>query len=676
MATSIVGAVGSFDPSTTQWKSYIEQMEEFFLANDIKGDRKKVAILLSTVGSQTYELIKDLISPAKPNAKSFEELVTCLQDHLQPKPTIIAERYKFHQRNQGPNETVSEYLAALRRAATECQFEGFLAEALHDRLVCGLTSEPLRRRLLLEKDLSLTKATEIAVAMEAADKDSKIIQTKSNEDVNAVQKTNQQHRAMDKTVKPTMDTCYRCGRKGHKPQSCRFREAQCRNCGKTGHIAAACRNRVRPQGTQASMQKLDSENEEEEELSQLNGMEERDIQTLNSKPLMEVHINGQLVWMEIDTGAAVSVVSQKNLKIPMKKSSKQLQSATGQILELAGEAKVKVKVKGMKKVVRIYIAKGECPSLFGREWINTFFGKDWLQRLVNIKAISKQGVPPKLQTLLDKYSKTVFKPGLGKLRGITAKLTLRPEAIPKFHKPRPMPYAMRPKVEATLTQMVKEGNIEKVECSDWATPVVPVMKPDGSVRICGDYKVTLNPCLQVPQHPIPRAEECFHAVNGGKKFTKLDLAQAYNQIMLDEASKQFTIMNTHWGLYRWCRLPFGVAASPAIFQGIMDKVLHGLNYVVWYLDDILVSGENDQQHLENLAEVLNRLEKYGLRGRLSKCQFFQDSVEYLGHEISQEGIRPLEKKVEAIKQAPTPKTVEQLESFLGMIKNLYPTFRL
>ena len=253
MATSIVGAVGSFDPLTTQWKSYIEQMEEFFLANDIKGDRKKVAILLSTVGSQTYELIKDLISPAKPNAKSFEELVTCLQDHLQPKPTIIAERYKFHQRNQGPNETVSEYLAALRRAATECQFEGFLAEALRDRLVCGLTSEPLRRRLLLEKDLSLTKATEIAVAMEAADKDSKIIQTKSNEDVNAVQKTNQQHRAMDKTVKPTMDTCYRCGRKGHKPQSCRFREAQCRNCGKTGHIAAACRNRVRPQETCKNM---------------------------------------------------------------------------------------------------------------------------------------------------------------------------------------------------------------------------------------------------------------------------------------------------------------------------------------------------------------------------------------------------------------------------------------
>ena len=129
---------------------------------------------------------------------------------------------------------------------------------------------------------------------------------------------------------------------------------------------------------------LDSDDDEEEELSQLNNLKERDIQLLSSKLLMEVRINGQRVEMEIDTGAAVSVISQKNLKIPLKKTSKQLRSATGQVLELAGEAKVKVRVKGMKKMVKIYVAKEECPSPFGREWINTFFGKDWLQRLVTI----------------------------------------------------------------------------------------------------------------------------------------------------------------------------------------------------------------------------------------------------------------------------------------------------
>ena len=157
MTMSIVGAVGSFDPSTIQWVSYIEQMEECFLTNNITEGRKKLAILLSTVGSHAYELLKDFCSPDKPNAKSFEELVTCLQNHLQPKSTVIAERYKFHQHIQGSSETVAEYLAALRRAAADCKFEGFLEQALRDRFVCGLTSEHLRRRLLLEKDLSLTK---------------------------------------------------------------------------------------------------------------------------------------------------------------------------------------------------------------------------------------------------------------------------------------------------------------------------------------------------------------------------------------------------------------------------------------------------------------------------------------------------------------------------------------
>ena len=222
--------------------------------------------------------------------------------------------------------------------------------------------------------------------------------------------------------------------------------------------------------------------------------------------------------MKIDTGAAVSVISQKILRIPVKQSSKQLRSATGQILKLAGEAKVKVQVRGIRKVVKIYIAKGECPALFGRDWINTFFGKDWLQRLINIHAVSSQGVPTKLQTLLEKYAETVFKPSLGKLEGITASWTLKPDVKPKFCKPRPVSYALRPKVEETLNKMAKEGNVEKIDFSDWATPIVPVMKPDGSVRICGDYKVTLKPGLKVPQHPIPRAEECFHAINGGKNL--------------------------------------------------------------------------------------------------------------------------------------------------------------
>ena len=114
---------------------------------------------------------------------------------------------------------------------------------------------------------------------------------------------------------------------------------------------------------------------------------------------------------------------------------------------------------------------------------------------------------------------------------------------------------------------------------------------------------------------MPRPEELFNAVQGGKYFTKLDLSQAYNQIPLSAESSALTTLSTHKGLYRWLRLPFGIASSPAIFQNSMHKILSGLKGVVCYLDDILVSGQSEMEHAANLKSVLKKLTEYGLRGR-------------------------------------------------------------
>ena len=298
------------------------------------------------------------------------------------------------------------------------------------------------------------------------------------------------------------------------------------------------------------------------------------------KAVIGVSINGQNVDMEIDTGAAVTVMPEGSINVKPKPTQKKLRSATGQLLELAGEATVEVKVGRAKKTLTLYMTKGRCPALFGRSWIRVFFGKDWRKKLTAtwMNVVQEQG-SSRLQQTLNQYADTVFKPGLGKLKNIKAHLQLKP-AKPKFCKSIMVPFALRPKLEETLKRMEVEGNLEKVEYSPWGTPIVPVVKPDGTVRVCGDYKVTLNPCLEVQIHPLPRVEECFHAMNGGQKFTKIDLAQAYNQVPLDDESKDLTTIHTHKGLYRWSRLPYGVASSPAIFQSIMDQVLQGLKQVV------------------------------------------------------------------------------------------------
>ena len=130
-----------------------------------------------------------------------------------------------------------------------------------------------------------------------------------------------------------------------------------------------------------------------------------------------------------------------------------------------------------------------------------------------------------------------------------------------------------------------------------AAPIVVVPKKDGQIRLCGDYKVTCNPDLDVEQYPLPRPQDLFATLAGGQKFSKLDLRQAYFQLPLDEASRKFVTVNTHRGLYEYTRLPFGVASAPALFQKTMDTILQGIPGVKCYIDDILVTGVNDQEHL-------------------------------------------------------------------------------
>ena len=193
------------------------------------------------------------------------------------------------------------------------------------------------------------------------------------------------------------------------------------------------------------------------------------------------------------------------------------------------------------------------------------------------------------------------------------------------------------------------------------------------MRICGDYKVTVNPVLQVDQYPVPKAEDLFATLAGGQKFTKLDLSHAYQQVLLSKDSRQYVTINTHKGLYQYNRLPFGIASAPAIFQQTMEKLLQGIPRVTVYIDDILVTGKSDQEHLHNLNLVLERLHQYGLRLKRGKCSFMEPLVRYLGYLIDKEGLHTTPEKVQAILRKPVPKDVKQLRSFLGLV-NYYGKF--
>ena len=172
---------------------------------------------------------------------------------------------------------------------------------------------------------------------------------------------------------------------------------------------------------------------------------------------------------------------------------------------------------------------------------------------------------------------------------------------------------------------------------------------------------------------MPHIDDMFARLAGCRRYTKIDLSQAYLQLTLAEESREITTINTIKGLFRFRRLPFGIAAASAIFQRTIESVLQGVPCVLVRADDILVSGETDEQHIWHVDEVLARLEKAGLRAKLKKCRFMEDEVMFMGYIVSEDGHRPNPERIEALLKAPAPGNLAELQSYLGMV-NHYAKF--
>nr|XP_055073117.1 uncharacterized protein K02A2.6-like [Misgurnus anguillicaudatus] len=375
--------------------------------------------------------------------------------------------------------------------------------------------------------------------------------------------------------------------------------------------------------------------------------------------------------MQIDTGAAVSIISEEMFQAafatePLEVAGVKLKTYTGEIMPVLGQFKAQVSYEGQSEQLPLIVVKGEGPALCGRNWLQKLT-LNWKK----IKHVSQVPQPKTLQEVLD-LCPDVFKDELGTLSGLKAKILVNPEVSPRFCKARPLPFAMKAQVDAELDRLEKAGIISPVKHSEWAAPIVPVIKKDKTIRLCGDYKLTVNQAAITETYPLPRVEELMATLSGGTVFSKIDLASAYQQVLVEDECKLLLTINTHRGLFVYNRLPFGVSSAPSIFQRIMENIMKDLDVVV-YLDDLLVTGRTEQEHLLRLQAVLKRLQENGLRVKKSKCEFGKKQIEYLGFVLDSKGLHPSPDKVTAIKDAPAPTCVKELRAFLGLV-NYYGRF--
>ncbi|XP_033120010.1 uncharacterized protein K02A2.6-like [Anneissia japonica] len=231
----------------------------------------------------------------------------------------------------------------------------------------------------------------------------------------------------------------------------------------------------------------------------------------------------------------------------------------------------------------------------------------------------------------------LFKPELGCLKDVELEVKFKENSTPVFRKARPVPFAIQHDLAQAYKAGITRGIWTPVKFNAYGTPVVPVSK-DNKLRVCGDYSATVNPQLEDHRHPLPLPEDLMRKLSGGHGFTKIDLADAYNQIRLGPESQKRLALNTHQGVLLQTRLPFGIKSAPGYFQSIMEQLIGNLPGVAVYLDDILVSGHNAEEHLHNLRQLLQCLQENGLRCRREKCEFAQAEIEYLGHKLSSQGV--------------------------------------
>jgi len=276
------------------------------------------------------------------------------------------------------------------------------------------------------------------------------------------------------------------------------------------------------------------------------------------------------------------------------------------------------------------------------------------------------GEMTQLLELLVEFEPTFQKSDKPLSRTTTVEHGIEVEGRPIKQAPRRLPYHKQAIVKEELEKMLKAGVI-RPSSSPWASPIVLVTKKDGTTRFCIDYRL-LNAVTIKDAFPLPRIDESLDTLAGSVYFCTMDLASGFWQIGMMEDDKAKTAFCTKFGLFEFNVMPFGLCNAPATFERLTERVLRGLLWeeCLVYIDDVIVFGKTFSEVLLRLRKVLERFREHHLSVKAKKCDLFKKEVEFLGHVVSEEGIKCNPKKVADVKNCQPPKTVTEVRSFLGL----------
>lgn len=677
---SAVPVFQCFNKEKQTWESYLQQLQQHFAAYSVSTPERQKSFFLSWCGAEIFELLKNLFGVSTLESQTFIELTEKLTNHFALSQHIIAARYEFHKRNMKSGQTYKEWIADLRGLSRQCKFictsntcsSSYVDEMIRDHIIVYTPHDAVRAAALQKQNATLADVVMIAETFEATRKTVEALKENSNEktiEVNWVNKKKSYNKNIDK--QPKFKSCSGCY-STHKREECRFKNAFCNKCGKKGHISHVCMSKnVKENMSDKVNNKFGKKQSNSIDVVDTIYDVTCDIRSTDSKSFISVEINNKMINFQMDSGASVSVINANTYKMLNKpkllQTNRILYGFGKRRIPLLGELHTKIKIGNREKnVVLVVVDIDTGNNLFGFDLFKTF---GFAITQVNVVTEEEH---LQVNRLCEQFCE-VFQPGLGTVKNFKANIRLKSSAQPKFFRSRTIPFAQMPKFKEEINRLVDQNIITPIKFSDWASPIVLAKKPNNAIRVCGDFKIAVNAQIDIEHYPLPTRENLFHTIRYGNYFSKIDLKDAYLQMELDDESKTIMVINTPLGLFQYQRLPYGIASAPAIFQKYIEQLLHGIDGVGNYLDDIIISAQNLQQHLERLEMVLKILQDNGIKCKREKCEFLRNELTYLGRKISNKGILPDESGVADVKNIKPPSDIKELEAFLGKV-NYYHNF--
>lgn len=693
---------GRIEPfNGNNFELFEQQLECIITLNDIP-KTKQTPLLITNLTPRVLETLNHLCAPEKPIKKDYSDLITLLENRFAKSTSTVLDRNAFRSRNQTMTESIEEYIIELKKLAKRCEFKD-MEDQVKEKFIDGVNKPLIKFELLKNGDVSLEKLIIMARTVEAALKQSNLDQepagssqgtkdlfyTGQRSSVHTSQAKSQlkqqrqsgNKQAQQSTIKKKDMTCFVCGKDNHVRSECSLKNKFCSECGKQGHLFRVCRVR------QTKTVNVLGEDDIGEDIQNLFKTEDKaDMYSMYSydfinrkvpPQLINLLVEGQPVVLELDTGSEVSTltIDDQQKLFPGKAiqkthiSFKNFDQSLSQPIGIVKN--INISWNNINKTGDVYIVSNDKPRILGRNWLSIFeqWPLDFNKTLYDQK-VNKTCNP--VDMVKEKFME-VFTPGWGDFKGECISLKLKTDAKPKFLPVRQVPFALKDKVKNEIKRLLDNKRIEPVKYSEWGTPIVPIMKPDGSVRLCGDYKVTLNPSLETDHYPLPHIDTIFQNLKGGEYYCELDLKEAYLQAPLDPSSQALTVINTEFGIYKYLYLPYGVSTGPGSFQRLMSMKLSHIPNTVVFIDNIYMCGQNLLEMSDILDKVLSVLKDSGLKLKPEKCKFFRKSIEVFGYKIDKEGISIIKENIQPILELPPPENMTMLRSFLGKI-NYYSRF--